>query len=144
VTATRLKLYVALVVLVVAGLAYEARYGTQRDPRDVTFVASVKAGGRVTHVNWSVAPDAGSGSPSFTGHDWYHEVTLPHPGTWVLTLSAVVQPVKTLDGQGRTMFRGATTTCKIVTAGGAASNVGPSDPGKGCNITKVYVVHPDQ
>lgn len=128
-----------LLVLLVVGIAgYQAYGGFQRDPRDVTFQVEVKAPGRVTHVDWDASP-AGSGSPSFTGHDWHHEVTLT-PGKWALHLHAVVQPLRTKDAQGNTMFRGGSAVCRIVSADGTASNVGPSEVGKGCNVTKVVVV----
>lgn len=116
--------------------------GFQRDPRDITFSVNVAASGRVTHVNWRI--DSKGGDPSFAGHDWTHDVTLPKSGTYTLTLQAVVAPIRATDAHGGTIFRGATATCKIIVAGSTSSNVGPSSAGKGCSLTKIYVVPPDR
>jgi hypothetical protein len=137
------NVFVLLALAVVGIAAYQAYGGYQRDPRDVTFQVEVKAIGRVTHVDWEAIP-AGQGKPSFAGHDWHHDVTLPHPGKWLLHLQAVVQPLKTLDGKGNTMFRGATVICRIVSHNGTASNVSTSQPGHGCNVDTTVIVPPDQ
>lgn len=133
---------VALLLGVGAVLGYQTFTGLQRDPRDITFSVNVAYGGRVTHVSWRV--DGKGGDPSFAGHDWSHDVTLPKSGQHVLSLSAIVDPMRTKDKDGNTIFRGFVATCTITVAGSASSNVGPSSPGKGCSLTKIYVVPPDQ
>jgi hypothetical protein len=142
-TTTRIKLYVALAVLVLAGLAYQAYGGFQRDPRDVTFSVHVSAAGRTTSVEWRIGPTGGTGSPTFAGHDWQHDEVLPEPGTYTLILTATVNPIHVRDSFGNTLYRGASATCKITSHAGTASNVGLSDPRKGCNVTKVIVVPPE-
>lgn len=129
-------------VLGVLYFGYQVYGGFQRDPRDVTFAVDVTAAGRVTDVVW-VADRAGKGNPTFTGHHWQHDVALPGPGTYTLHLTAIVHVKAITDSYGNRIERGATATCKIITHGGTASNVGPSEPRKGCNITKVIVVPPD-
>lgn len=131
-----------LALALAATLGYQVYGGFQRDPRDVTFQVTVPAGGRVTDVSWR-ADRAGGGDPSFTGHDWHHDVTLPGPGTYTLVLTATVRTLLIRDTFGNSISRGATATCTIITHGGTASNVGPSEPRKGCNVTKVIVVPPD-
>jgi hypothetical protein len=120
-------------------LGYQVFGGFQRDVHDVTFEVSVTAPGRVTDVVWR-ADRAGHGNPSFTGHDWHHDVTLPGPDTYVLVLTATVRAKVVRDSFGNAIERGGAATCKIITHGGTASNVGPAEPRKGCNITKVIVV----
>jgi hypothetical protein len=131
-----------LALVAVATLGYQAYTGFQRDPRDVTFTVTVTAPGRVTDVSWR-ADRAGHGDPSFTGHDWTHDVTLPGPDTYSLHLTATVRALRVKDSFGNVIERGASATCKITTHGGTHSNVGPSEPRKGCNITTVIVVPPD-
>lgn len=133
---------VVLAAVSVLYLGYQVYGGFQRDPRDVTFQVTVAAPGRVTDVSWR-ADRAGHGDPSFTGHDWTHEVTLPGPNTYTLHLTATVRTVQIKDSFGNVIERGASATCKIITHGGTASNVGPSEPRKGCNVTTVIVVHPE-
>lgn len=136
-------IFYAICAVGVIYLGMQVYTGTQRDPRDITFTVNVPAGGRVTHVNWR-ADGVGAGNPSFSGHDWTHDVTLPRPGTWTLHLQAVVEPLKVKGANGNWIFRGATTTCKIISAHGTAVNVGPSEVGRGCAVSKIVVIPPDE